>query len=207
MPITTAAGKGAPLTPAEADANMAQFDAKTRDGWRDNIVQLDVQVGNPDAPTLNVFRNGIKAYTFFAGEMSEAFASFHIDHDYKLGTALYPHVHWSINTATTGTVRWGIEWTYAKGHGQAAFGATQTVYVEQASDGTAFKHYVAEVSDGNAIPGTNVETDGIVLCRFFRDGAHPNDTLDADVFVFCVDLHYQAAQYTTPQKAPDFFGA
>jgi hypothetical protein len=88
-----------------------------------------------------------------------------------------------------------------------AFGATQTVYIEQSSDGTTYKHYVAEVSDANAIPGTDIETDGIVMCRFFRDGAHPNDTLEADVFVFCVDLHYQASQYATPNKAPNFFGS
>lgn len=207
MTITTRAGKGAPLTFAEADANVVQFDTKTRDGWRDNIVQVSVQVGNPDAPTLNVFRDGIKAYTFFDGEMTEAFANFHIDHDYKPGTALYPHVHWAIQGTQTGVVRWGIEWTYAKGHGQMAFGPTQTVYVEQAADGTAYKHYVAEVSDLNAIPGTDIETDGIIMCRFFRDGAHVNDTLEADVFVFCVDLHYQCSQYATPNKAPNFFGA
>lgn len=204
MAIVTAAGKGAPLTPAEADANMTQFDERTRLGWRDNIVQLDVQVGNPDAPVLNIFRDGIHAYNFFAGELSEAHASFHIDHDYAPGTALYPHIHWAVNTAATGTVRWGIEWTYAKGHGQMAFGPTQTVYVEQAANGIAYTHFVAEVSDANAIPGTNIETDGILLCRFFRDGTHPNDTLDADVFVFCVDLHYQASQLTTPNKAPPF---
>jgi hypothetical protein len=207
MTITTRAGKGAPLTFAEADENFSDLDTRTALGWRDNIVQLDVQVGNADAPTLNVFRDGIKAYTFFAGEMSEAFANFHIDHDYAPGTALYPHVHWAITSTETGTVRWGVEWTYAKGHGQMAFGPTQTVYVEQAADGVAYKHFVAEVSDANAIPGTGIETDGIIMCRFFRDGAHPNDTLNADVFVFCVDLHYQASQHTTPGKSPPFFGS
>lgn len=205
MTMTYYDGLGRLLTPAEVDGNFTQLDTKTKDGWRDNIVQLDVQVGNPDAPTLNVFRDGIKAYTFFDGELTEAFANFHIDHDYKLGTALYPHVHWAVAGTQTGTVRWGVEWTYAKGHGQAAFGATQTVYIEQSTDGTAYKHYIAEVSDLNAIPGTNIEPDGIVMCRFFRDGSHPNDTLEADVFVFCVDLHYQASQYATPNKAPNFF--
>jgi len=194
------------LTPAEVDGNFTGLDTKTRDGWRDNIVQLDVQVGNPDAPLLNVFRGSIKAYNFPAGQMTEAFASFHIDHDYKPGTALYPHIHWAPSSAATGTTRWGVEYTYAKGHGQMAFGATTTIYVEQAADGTAYKHYVAEVSDANAVPGTNIETDGILLCRFFRDGAHVNDTLEDDVFVFCVDLHYQCSQYATPNKAPNFFG-
>lgn len=205
--ITLRGQKGAPLTQAEGDANFSELDARTKLGWRDNIVQLDVQPGNPDAPALNMFREGIHAYNFFAGEMSEAFASFHVDHDYALGTKLYPHIHWAVNTADTGTIRWGIEYTLAKGHGQMAFGPTTTVYVEQASNGTPFMHYVAEVSEANAIPGTDVEPDTLILCRFFRDGSHPNDTLAADAFVFCVDLHYQADKATTPNKAPNFFGA
>lgn len=207
MAITLRNTKGAPLSFAEADNNFSELDTRTALGWRDNIVQLDVQVGNPDAPVLNIFRDGIHAYNFFSGELSEAHANFHIDHDYALGTKLYPHIHWAVNTTATGTVRWGIEYTVAKGHGQQAFGPTTTVYVEQASDGTQYKHYVAEVSEGNAIDGAalDIEPDTLILCRFFRDGAHVNDTLDADVFVFCVDLHYQADKATTPNKAPDFF--
>jgi hypothetical protein len=204
MTITTRTGKGAPLSWAEADSNFSDLDQRTRLGWRDNIVSLDVQVGNPDAPALNLFRDGLHAYNFFAGQLSEAFASFHIDHDYALGTALYPHVHWSLNTPTSGVIRWGVEYTIAKGHGQGTFGPTTTVYVEQTSDGTAYKHYVAEVSDANAIPGTGIEPDTLILCRFFRDGTHANDTLAADAFVFCVDLHYQADKATTPYKRPNF---
>lgn len=202
--ITLQEEKGAPLSHAEADENFRDLDGRTALGWRDNIVQLDVQYGNPDAPELNLFRDGIHAYNFFAGQMSEAFASFHVDHDYALGTALYPHIHWAINSNAVGTIRWGIEYTVAKGHGQMAFGPTTTVYVEQAADGTPYKHMVAEVSTPNAIPGLNIEPDTLILCRFFRDGAHANDTLEADAFVFCVDLHYQADRATTPFKSPNF---
>jgi hypothetical protein len=205
MTILTATGKGAPLTLAEADANLSELDGRTRLGWRDNIVQVSVDPNNPNSATLNVFRGGIQAYTFFDGEMTECFANFHIDHDYAPGTALYPHIHWACGSSTSGTVRWGVEYSYAKGHGQEPFSEPVTIYVEQTSDGTPYKHYVAEVSDAQAIPGTGIETDGILICRFFREGAHVNDTLECDAFVFCVDLHYQASQYATPRKAPDFF--
>ena len=202
--ITTRSGKGSPLTHPELDSNFEDLDTRTAEGWRDNIVQLVPQVGNPEAPELNIFRDGIHAYNFAAGQNTEACAYFHVDHDYALGTALYPHVHWAIQSSATGTVRWGIEYTVAKGHQQMAFGATTTVYVEQVATGTPYLHYVAEVSLANAIPGTNIEPDTLILCRFFRDGAHPNDTLAADAFVFCVDLHYQANRATTPFKAPNF---
>lgn len=205
--ITLLSEKGSALTPAEADANIQELDGRTALGWRDNIVPLDVQVGNPEAPTLNIFRDGIHAYNFSDGALMEAFANFHVDHDYALGTALFPHIHWAVNSAATGVVRWGIEYTVAKGHGQMAFGPSTTVYVEQTSDGTPYKHYVAEVSLADAIPGLNIEPDTLILCRFFRDAEHPNDTLADDCFVFCVDLHYQAERATTPNKAPNFFGA
>lgn len=205
--ITLLSAKGSSLTPAEADANIQELDGRTALGWRDNIIQVDVRHGDPNAATLNTFRDGILAYTFFAGEMTEAFANFHIDHDYAMGTALFPHVHWASANDAVGTVRFGVEYTVAKGHGQMAFGPTTTVYVEQSTDGTAYKHFIAEVSEANAIPGTGIEPDTLILCRFFRDGEHPNDTLEADVFLFCVDLHYQAERATTPNKSPNFFGA
>lgn len=70
-----------------------------------------------------------------AGEMTEASAAWHIDHDYAMGTSLYFHVHWATASTDIGTVRWGFEYTIAKGHQQQAFPATSTVYIEQASTG------------------------------------------------------------------------
>ena len=122
-----------------------------------------------------------------------------------MGTVLYPHIHWTVDSDLVGTVRWGFEYTVAKGHQQMAFGETVTVYVEQTTDGTPFKHYVAEVADVDAIPALNIEPDTIILCRVFRDAAHPNDTFDDQVFGICLDMHYQVAQAATPRKRPNFF--
>lgn len=74
MPITTYADVGRPLTISEHDGNVVTLDARTKLGWRDNIVPFDVEVGNPNAPVLNVVRGNIKRYAFFAGELSEASA-------------------------------------------------------------------------------------------------------------------------------------
>ncbi len=206
MSIILRSNKGSALSYEEGDNNFHELDARTAIGWRDNVVQLATQPENPDSPSLNVFRDGIHAYNFFAGQLSEGFAAFHIDHDYALDTKLYPHIHWAIQTDAVGVVRWGVEYTVARGHGQEPFPESTTVYVEQASDGTPFKHYVAEVSDEDAIDGAfyNIEPDTLILARFFRDGTHPNDTLEADAFVFVIDLHYQANRLATPFKRPNF---
>lgn len=206
--ITTRNDKGAPLTHAELDQNFGDLDLRTQLGWRDNIVELKVDSSSPNAPTLEAFRGNILCWKFPAGELTEAHSAWHIDHDYALGTKLYLHVHWAPTSNQTGTVRWGFEYTVAKGHTQQAFPAPTTVYVEQAANGTPYMHYVGEVSEANAIDGAalSIEPDTVILVRVFRDGAHVNDTFDGNVFVSFLDLHYLADKATTPNKAPNFFG-
>ncbi len=206
MTITTRAGKGSALSHSELDGNFSDLDTRTALGWRDNIVELKVDSSSPNAPTLEAFRGSILAWKFPPNELTEAHSAWHIDHDYALGTKLYVHVHWSPKTTNTGTVRWGFEYTVAKGHQQQAFPTTTTVYVEQAATGTAYLHYVGEVSESDAIDGAvlGIEPDTVILVRLFRDGAHVNDTFESDVFVSFIDLHYQANRATTPFKAPNF---
>lgn len=198
---------GGLMTPAEVDGNFAELDSRTKAGWRDNIVEIKVDSSSPNAPTLGAVRGGILAWQFFPNELTEAYSAFHIDHDYKLGTKLYLHVHWVCTSANIGIVRWGFEFTVAKGHQQQAFPAPTTVYVEQATTGVSHMHYVAEVSEANAIDGAaiGIEPDTVIMCRVFRDGAHANDTLEEPVFGVFLDLHYQADKATTPGKVPDFF--
>ena len=205
MAIVLRSTKGSPLSHNELDGNFTDLSTRTQEGWRDNVVPIEVKTGDPNAAQWNVYQGGINMYSFAAGQMTQAFAVFHIDHDYKLGTAIYPHVHWSPTGTTAGTVRWGLEWTFAKGHQQMAFPAPTLVYTEQTSLEVPFMHYVSEVSDANVIPGTNIETDGLILMRVFRDGAHVDDTFDGDVFGLCVDLHYQVDHYATIGKSPPFF--
>lgn len=206
MTITTRSGKGAELTFSELDGNFDDLNTRTALGWRDNIIEITLRNGPSDAQ-FALFRDGIYLPSFVQSGVQNGYGNWHIDHDYALGTALYPHIHWSVNSTLIGTVRWGFEYTLAKGHQQAAFGPTTTIYVEQTTTGTQYMHYIAEVSDANAIPGTGIEPDTMILCRVFRDATHPNDTFDDQVFGVALDLHYQANRATTPNKVPNFYGA
>ena len=147
---------------------------------------------------------GVYAYSFDAATLNELWLAFHLNHDYKTGTAFYPHIHWLPSSTDTGTVRWGIEWTAALGHNQAAFGNTQFTYIEQAGPGTALQHMVAEV----AAPGITIasaEPDMLILCRVFRDAAHANDTYADACFGLMLDAHYQIDRHGTLNKAPNFY--
>jgi len=175
------------------------------EGWDD--ITADLSAGKAvgaNAPTWATFRNGISAYEFSAGTMNELWITFHIKHDYADGTKVYPHIHWGVNTTTaTGTVRWGMEYTVAKGHDQAAFPATTTIYLEYTfTENKQYQHFVTEATDAQAFSA--FEADTLILMRIFRDAAHANDTFADTVFGFTADIHFQTDRQSTPNRSPPF---
>ena len=128
--------------------------------------------------------------------------SYHIDHDYAPGTPVYPHVHWMPETTASGTVRWGIEYSWAKR--DAAFPSSTTIYIEQAASGVVNAHQVAEVAD----PGVmlvGLEPDSLIKVAIFRDRGHANDTYPGGAWFDCADLHYLADRDGTPLRSPPFY--
>jgi hypothetical protein len=174
--------------------------------WEDLVHQFSAKASGGNNPVFQSVWGNFQGYVFSQSAMNQVWCDFHIRHDYAMGTNMYPHIHWCPITTDTGTVRWGIEYTVAKGHGQQAFPATTTVYVEQTiTTNSNQKHMVAEVSDVNAIPGNLIEPDAVIKLRIFRDAAHANDTFPAIVHAWQVDIHYRVGQLGTRNKAPNFF--
>lgn len=179
----------------------------TRQGWADLLA--DVSAGRAigaNAPTWAAFRSGIYAYRFSASTMNEIWFSIHIPHDYAYKNnyhngMVYPHVHWSTGSGTdTGVVRWGFEYSIAKGYSQEAFPASTTIYVEQAGSGVAYTHQIAEPAEGSGIYSTSIEPDSLILFRMFRDAANGNDTCTDTAFAFFTDLHYVSDRYDTTNR-------
>ncbi len=177
----------------------------TQERWKDQLTDLSSgRVAGANTPTWAAFVGGISAYSFSATLMNEMWFNIHIPHEFRPGTRIYPHVHWSVLGTNTGTVRWGFEYTVAKGHAMAGFGATQTVYVEQAypgQTGGAPTHMIAEVSDANAI-AYDFEPDTVVMFRLFRDAANVADTQTAAAFAFYADIHFQSDENETTTRFP-----
>lgn len=171
-------------------------------GWRDITSDINVKGTGANNPAWTTFINGISTYAFSATVMQECWLVFHVDHDYKPGTGIYLHTHWSTTGTNTGVCRWGFEYTIAKGHNQSNYGATTTVYAEQAYQGTAYRHMVTETAE---ITSAELEVDCLILVRVFRDAAHVNDTLTSVAHLFTSDIHYQADRFATKNKAPNFY--
>lgn len=170
-------------------------------GWRDITSDISVKGSGVNNPSWATIRNGINGYTFSPTTMQEAWVNFHINHDYAVGTPIYLHAHWVNPGTNIGYVRWGFEYTIAKGHQQETFPASTTVYVNQLCSGQYY-HHVAEISTG--ITSASLEPDSLVLVRVFRDAADVNDNCtDAVALVMC-DVHYQASKWATKNKSPNF---
>lgn len=233
MAIQTRSTKGSALTHSELDNNFIElrdgtnaaipktkgkgikigpFGAETF-GWHDLTGCLQVY-GDPSEASRAIYRGGIKALQFTEGD--SAYIDFHLPHDYAPGTDIHIHAHWSHNatTVTGGSVTWGFELIYAKGHGQSAFAAPVIVSVTQNAHNTQFQHMVAEGlastpgGSGSLLNTTDIEVDGLIQCRIYLDS---NDITVSgggipEPFVHTVDIHYQSTNVATKNKSPDFWG-
>lgn len=208
--LLTSSAKGAPLTPTEADANLALLETRTGDGWDDLVAPMEIQAGSPDAPSLTEWMDHMWLPEFNHTNDLAVLGKFHVNHQYKLGTMMYPHLHFSPNDdAVSGVVRLVFRYKLARRHdstGQVKF----TNAVELALDFTiplnsAGTHFVAEVPEGFGIPSTHIEPDMMILMETFRRATHPNDTFDGSIWAMTHDIHYECDRIATPNRAPDFY--
>ena len=175
--------------------------------WKDNLAAFSSgKISGSNVPSWTQLRDGLYGYEFSAALMKEVWLNFHINHDYAEGTHIYPHVHFvPTSNEVEGVVRFGVEYSVAKGHAQEDFPATTTVYIEYTVPANSqYLHVVAEVDDNSVIPGWGIEPDCVIMTRYFRDAAHANDTYAGTVIGVFGDLHYRADRTGTLKKRPDF---
>jgi len=197
-------------TPTEMDlgAALSSVTIPSPDnlGWEDLVSDITVR-GGTRSPSWSLFRNGIYAYSFPNNTEKECWLSFHMKHDYAVGTDVFIHIHAATNTTLTGVVRFGVEYTVAKGYNQGSdseFSATSTEYIEyNISANSQYRHLIAENSVGISMP--KLETDSIILVRLFRDTSSPNDTFNDDIFILNCDVHYQCDRTATKNRNPNFY--
>lgn len=164
-------------------------------------------------PTLVAYNGAITCWEFSAGD--EAFVSYHIPHDYVLGTEIFLHIHWSHNSAlvTGGSVTFKATSIYSKSHDQAPFQSAPAVgtFVGNASV-VQYQQILTEVSYSDGVPtGLKLDTDllepdGVIELTFEVDANNITSSAAVpDIFVHFVDVHYQTTGLIgTKSKAPDF---
>jgi hypothetical protein len=169
------------------------------EGWRDMV--SDINTRGQLVPTWSQMgSSNFWAHKFAIND--ECWATFHVDHDYKPGTGVYLHVHWTSDNTSTNTVRWEFTYTIAKGHNQSNFNLTGTVVTATGTPhGTAWRHYVTETAE---ITSSEIEPDSLIHVRIKRITNGGTDNTNG-IFCLKTDAHYFADRLATPNKSPDFY--
>lgn len=175
------------------NATTTSYFKLTPTNWVDSMVPaLGITPGST-APALATFQGGgLKVYGFNSNQDDEGLFTLQLNHNYKEGTTLKPHVHWAPATAPSGTatnIVWGVEYSVKQPGG--TFGAPSTIYVTNDITGIAqWSHQVAGLPD---ISGSGLTISPVLVGRVIRvsntmEGA---TRYDADAMFLGLDVHYQ----------------
>jgi len=171
-------------------------------GWRDlklATIGAAAGAGTPSLANFGATGGGaIKQMSFGIGD--SIYLSGHIEHDYLIGSTVFPHVHWSTNGTNVNTVKWQITCIIAKSHDQDNFGNDVIITVEEAAAGTAWRHMLTE----DTVGFDALEPDALWLIELKRISNGGTDNTDV-VFGLYADFHYQTMQYSSPNRTPNFY--
>lgn len=156
------------------------------------------QGSNP--PTLAKFKDngsgsqGVFLWMFDFSIEQEVYFTVQLPHSYKVGSNIYPHVHWTTPTGTpTGTdVVWGLEYSVIAIGG--TFSANTTIITANTvipSIGTPVGTYQHLITEFAAINGTGFGVSTILVCRLFRKTADASDTFINPVGLLGFDIHFE----------------
>lgn len=186
----------------EADGTIRNDGASTT--WDDIMVYPDATTkGGSYQPVWTKFASngssqGVFLWMFSSSIEQELYFTVQIPHGYKLGSALYPHVHWTTATGTPSrtNVVWGLEYTIMKIGGN--FNTTTTlltassVITEIATLTGTGQHLISAFGAINtSTPPNDIGISTVVVCRLYRKSEDVNDTFANSVALLGFDFHYE----------------
>lgn len=158
--------------------------------------------GGSTTPTWTLFKKneagnsqGVFLWMFSPTTEQEVYFTVQIPHSYKVGSDIYPHVHWTTTSETlpTGTnVVWGLEYTVMKiggKFGNTTISTSNTVIPPIGTPTLTSQHLITSFP---AILGNGIEISTILVCRLYRAVAEPNDTFGFSVGLLGFDIHYES---------------
>lgn len=169
--------------------------------WDDLMVYPDAtSKGSSFPPTWKIFKKnsennsqGVYLWSFSSSSEQELYFTAQIPHSYKVGTSLYPHVHWTTSSETPGrsNVVWGLEYSVIAIGGH--FPYTTTIRATSVIAGitnitSSGQHLISAFS---SIPGTDLGISTVITCRLFREVNNSGDTFGNEVGLLGFDIHYE----------------
>lgn len=142
---------------------------------------------NPDIINLGSSDIGIAAFAGTGITTEEVSGGFELNHFYKEGTAIRPHIHWAPTTTGSGNVVWQLEYSWCNDGDVCSTGTIITV--TDAAPGTAWQQQIVEFP---TIDGTGKTIGSQFSFRLFRDPANGSDTYEDDAVVKTFGVHVEA---------------
>lgn len=149
--------------------------------------------GTPFKKNAGGTSQGVYLWMFAPNQEEELYFTIQIPHDYREGTDLYPHVHWTTATGTPSgsNVVWGLEYTLVAVGGSFPYTviiSTNTLIPECGSPSGTGQHLI---SGFTPVSGTGLGISSILVCRLFRAVGDAADTFPNAVGLLGFDIHYE----------------
>lgn len=170
--------------------------------WNDLMVFPDATTkggSNPPEWGTTFMRNaggtskGVFLWMFAPNQEEELYFTVQIPHNYKVGSDLHPHIHWTTaaGTPSGSNVVWGLEYTAIAVAGSFPYTTTiltNTVIAECNPPSGPGQHLISGFA---TISGTGLGISSILVCRLFRAAVNAADTFAGDAGFLGFDIHYE----------------
>jgi len=181
----------------EADGTLAMTgDATVWDDMRVVPGSFDRPgVTDPTIIAYDVNGGGVSTYLWQFQKNAIASFSIQVPHNYKSGSNIYVHIHWTPGpngSAENGaTVGWKIDYSWANINGN--FGTMLTADLSDACDGTNHKH---QMTPDVSITGTDKGISSMLICNVKRTDTGTDDTWAGTAsgslpLLLEIDFHYE----------------
>jgi hypothetical protein len=181
----------------EPDGTLVFYGSGTT--FNDLQVPTNAAKAGGNSPDWEKFRDngsgspGVYVWTFAnngANAEDEIHFTLQVPHDYKIGSDIYPHVHWAPMTAGSGAVTWGMEYTWVDINGTFSPTGIVTATSDPLS-ANQYKHIVTTF--GPITPSASQDYISSILCiRLFRNSSNAGDTYAGNAALLSFDIHYEA---------------
>jgi hypothetical protein len=137
-------------------------------------------------PTWAAWNGTLYAPEFINAATTDLHGSFELLHEYKEGTDIEIHIHWSPSTTNNGNCKWGLDYTVQNIDG--TFASPTTITITPAASGVVRKH---SLTTFGAISGAGLTIGAIIDYRIYRLGNDGADTFTGSAFLHNVGCHHE----------------
>lgn len=147
---------------------------------------------------------GVFSYAFDDATEEEVYFFVQLSHKWKIGTTIFPHVHWMpVSPGGAGeTVSWGLEYTMADAG--SVFANSSIIYGNTTNIAETLvqkKQYITSIGSGIDM-ATITGVSPMLACRLFRDAAGTGltDSYADDAALLEFDFHYEIDALGSDEK-------